>query len=104
LQVDHLLVGFPGLRVFSNLQIRVAQDAVCMTIRGMQRNGPLSLLGRPGEVMPSVEDKGQVTLCLAILRMDLQRLAERLLGELKVGRIAIFSCLPAVCIPKSIIL
>ena len=69
----------------------------------MQRNGLLSLLGRPGEVMPSIEDIGQVTPRLAILRLDLQHLAERLLGEPQVGRIAVFSCLPAVRIPKSII-
>ena len=74
-----------------------------MTIGGMQCNSSLSLLGRPGEVMPSIEDKGQVTPCLAILRVDLQRLAERLFGKLQIGRIAVFSCLPAVRIPKPVI-
>ena len=74
-----------------------------MTIHGMQRDGPLSLLGRPGEVMPRVEDKGQVTPCLARLRMDLQRLAERLFGGCKYGRSPFSRAFRAARVPKSTI-
>ena len=57
-----------------HFQMRIAEDAIGMTIGRIECDCLGGLLGCSREVVPGIEDESQVTQSLAILRTELQRL------------------------------
>jgi hypothetical protein len=78
--LDHTLIDVGGGLVFSDLKVGIAQDAIGVTISGIEGHGFLRLCGGFVKAMAHVHGIGEMPRCPAVLRSDLQASLQGLLG------------------------